>query len=192
MVIMIEDTHKDMTVSRQDFFELLKKTARIRQWKTGSPGYKKAAERLAGFWSALMTGNKRYRNNALQAHIKLDEWLQYWSDFVMAAYDEGDFPVKSCHRIAPVSYAWHTNFLEFLFELMDVSGDGVIDKSEFTNCFAEFSLSPEECGKAFDEMSKDGEIKKDEFAKLWYQYLTSTEESDPGNSLLGKLYTPAE
>ncbi|CAH1986351.1 unnamed protein product [Acanthoscelides obtectus] len=61
---------------------------------------------------------------------------------------------------------WQNQYLRFMFELEDASGDGSIDIDEFTS------------GK--------NEVNYEQFVDLWQQFFTSENPEDPGNYIFGK------
>nr|CAH7752055.1 unnamed protein product [Callosobruchus chinensis] len=61
---------------------------------------------------------------------------------------------------------WQNQYLRFMFELEDASGDGSIDIDEFTS------------GK--------NEVSYEQFVDLWQQFFTSENPADPGNYIFGK------
>lgn len=48
---------------------------------------------------------------------------------------------------------WQTQYLRFMFDLEDASGDGSIDAEEFTSVCSCYGLEPPECREAFEKMS---------------------------------------
>lgn len=48
---------------------------------------------------------------------------------------------------------WQTQYLKFMFDLEDASGDGGIDVDEFTSVCSCYGLEVSECRDAFSKMS---------------------------------------
>jgi hypothetical protein len=48
---------------------------------------------------------------------------------------------------------WQTQYLRFMFDLEDASGDGSIDVDEFISVCSCYGLEPSECKEAFQKMS---------------------------------------
>lgn len=48
---------------------------------------------------------------------------------------------------------WQTQYLKFMFDLEDASGDGGIDIDEFTSVCSCYGLEVSECREAFSKMS---------------------------------------
>lgn len=48
---------------------------------------------------------------------------------------------------------WQSQYLKFMFDLEDASGDGSIDVDEFISVCSCYGLEPAECREAFQKMS---------------------------------------
>jgi Ca2+-binding EF-hand superfamily protein len=84
---------------------------------------------------------------------------------------------------------WQTQYLRFMFDLEDASGDGSIDVDEFISVCSCYGLEPSECKEAFQKMScvsGKKEVNYEQFVALWKQFFTSENPSDPGNFIFGK------
>nr|CAH7752054.1 unnamed protein product [Callosobruchus chinensis] len=82
---------------------------------------------------------------------------------------------------------WQNQYLRFMFELEDASGDGSIDIDEFTSVCSCYGLNIDECREAFQKMAQGkNEVSYEQFVDLWQQFFTSENPADPGNYIFGK------
>lgn len=68
----------------------------------------------------------------------MDEWSQMWDDYAKDPNNPLD---------------WQTQYLKFMFDLEDASGDGSIDVDEFISVCSCYGLQIDECKEAFQKMS---------------------------------------
>ncbi|KAF5299456.1 hypothetical protein FQR65_LT01036 [Abscondita terminalis] len=123
---------------------------------------------LLKIWDGLR--NKADANK--DGQVSVDEWCLMWDDFSKAP----DNPLE-----------WQTQYLKFMFDLEDASGDGAIDADEFTSVCSCYGLEASECRNAFQKMSNGkANVSYEQFESLWKQYFVSENPSDPGNYIFGK------
>ncbi|XP_074661416.1 sarcoplasmic calcium-binding proteins II, V, VI, and VII-like isoform X2 [Tubulanus polymorphus] len=143
------------TVNHNDFFRLLKLATNIRQWSPLNPGFKDFQNRIASIWAGLIKGTLVYKavSNALVMNIGRDEWQHYWGDFVEAAKLAGDkWPETS--KDGRVHYQCQKDLKDFMFNCMDVNGDGVIDKEEYKLCLQAFEIPDFDIEDAYERLSR--------------------------------------
>lgn len=70
--------------------------------------------------------------------VSVDEWASMWDEYAKNPDNALD---------------WQTQYLKFMFDLEDASGDGSIDIDEFTSVCSCYGLEVSECREAFTKMS---------------------------------------
>uniref|UniRef100_A0A914XBD3 EF-hand domain-containing protein n=1 Tax=Plectus sambesii TaxID=2011161 RepID=A0A914XBD3_9BILA len=86
---------------------------------------------------------------------------------------------------------WQKLYLEYMFQLLDASGDKLVDQSEYIQVMGYFDISRSEATACFDKfaLNEQGElvmaITYEKFVTLWEEYFTSTDMNSTGNYLLG-------
>ncbi|XP_013392875.1 sarcoplasmic calcium-binding proteins II, V, VI, and VII isoform X3 [Lingula anatina] len=166
-VVLFDATH-DKVVSRTDFVNLLRKVADIHDSEVSDPSYKILQERIASIMAGLMKGNRAHKSSRpLEMHMNLEEWLTHWSEFVAAAQSRAGWPDTSLD--GKVDYSWQKDLMDFLFDVIDLNGDGVIDLAEFTECFAEFDINDWLCETAFKKMTEGTKdvLDRTRFEQIW-------------------------
>ncbi|MFE6836708.1 EF-hand domain-containing protein [Streptomyces sp. NPDC057705] len=73
--------------------------------------------------------------------------------------------------------------------LADRDGDGVVDVDEFTALFHAIGVSAPEAQEIFRTLDRDGdgELTLDEWLAAALEFFTSTDETAPGNRILGRV-----
>eukprot|EP00106_Octopus_bimaculoides_P003193 XP_014770635.1 PREDICTED: uncharacterized protein LOC106869418 [Octopus bimaculoides] len=169
----------------------LKKLVEMGNVEDGSEKCRLMQSRIDATWTGLMKGSRIYRKNSLQKHVSVPMWIDYWADFYEAAKAKGDWPSSSLS--GNVDYQWHSEFVSLIFDAMDLNGDGVIDKDEYSAFMKAFAYNGEgDPVKNFTILcQKNGDkLDRSYFADLWYQYLMSdTLEDSPGNYLFGSSFS---
>jgi len=84
---------------------------------------------------------------------------------------------------------WLTRYLQFRFDLLDRTGDGIIDNEEFEYVLSEFGCSERVARQAFTIVTKNKTVVLDfdYFVQLFEQFYLSDDPSDLGNFINGKL-----
>ncbi|XP_064645419.1 calexcitin-2-like [Lineus longissimus] len=184
------------TVSREDFWKLLKTASTIRDWTPMNPGFREFQLRIASIWAGLIKGTLVYKaeGNLLVMEIKREEWNHYWGDFAEAAHLAGQ-TWPECSKDGRVDYQCLKDFTDFMFNMMDVNGDGSLDKKEYIKCLAAFGIPENDSEDCYERilliLNRDktdpSQCQLDEptFDKLWFEFLTSNDEREAGNYLLG-------
>lgn len=70
--------------------------------------------------------------------MSVDEWASMWDEYAK----NPENPLE-----------WQTQYLKFMFDLEDASGDGSIDCDEFASVCSCYGLEVSECREAFAKMS---------------------------------------
>lgn len=84
---------------------------------------------------------------------------------------------------------WLYKYLLFRFNLLDRTGDGIIDHEEFEYVLSEFGVSERVARQAFTIFTQNDtlELDFDYFVQLFEEYYLSDDPSDLGNFINGKL-----
>jgi Ca2+-binding EF-hand superfamily protein len=81
-----------------------------------------------------------------------------------------------------------------LFDLIDINGDGVIQKDEFKKFYGIFKLNAVAAAETFKaiDTNKDGTLSADEFVTAGIDFFTSDDENSPYQFLFGPLVSKEE
>ncbi|KAK6737140.1 hypothetical protein RB195_019685 [Necator americanus] len=127
---------------------------------------------LTDVWHLMCdTMHKEYSDK-----ITLIDWIGMWADSLTAEKEP----------------AWQKAYLDYMFRLLDASGDKLVDLSEYIEVLGYFNIQREDAIACFDKfaVNPDGgqsnSIDYKRFVMLWQQYFRSTDINDPGNHLLGR------
>uniref|UniRef100_A0A914SC73 EF-hand domain-containing protein n=1 Tax=Parascaris equorum TaxID=6256 RepID=A0A914SC73_PAREQ len=77
---------------------------------------------------------------------------------------------------------WQKNYLEYMFQLFDASGDQLIDLAEYIEVLSYFNIGRME---AMPDGSQKMAIDYTKFCSLWDEYFHSKDLNAAGNYLLG-------
>nr|QHB21921.1 juvenile hormone diol kinase [Colaphellus bowringi] len=162
------DVNQSGTIDRKDFELAIEKICSLRGWPSGSSQYKKTFDSMITIWEGL----KQRADSNKDGQVSVEEWASMWDDYA---------------KNPDNALEWQTQYLRFMFDLEDASGDGSIDVDEFTSVGSCYGLDPSECKQAFHKMAEGREeVNYDQFVSLWKQFFTSENPSDPGNFIFGK------
>jgi len=128
---------------------------------------------------------------AKQAHRKL---MRIWYDFLEPGSINGqcdsDTYVQNCRERKAMIPKTSLQFHGLFFDLIDINGDGVIQKEEFELWFKVFGIEDKQVAhQSFSALDTngDGQLSYDEFTHAGYQYFFSGDESLPSKLLYGPL-----
>ncbi|KAJ8979086.1 hypothetical protein NQ317_004207 [Molorchus minor] len=162
------DVNQSGTIDKKDFELAIEKICSSRGWASGSEQYKKTYNSMITIWEGLK--QRADANN--DGQVSVEEWAQMWDEY---------------SRNPDNALEWQNQYLRFMFDLEDASGDGSIDVDEFTSVCSCYGLGAAECREAFQKIAQGKkEVTYDQFASLWKQFFTSENASDPGNFIFGK------
>ncbi|XP_072396940.1 calexcitin-2 isoform X1 [Diabrotica undecimpunctata] len=162
------DVNQSGTIDRKDFELAIDKICSLRGWANGTPQYKKTFDDMITIWEGL-----KFKADANKdGQVSVEEWATMWDEF---------------SKTPENALEWQTQYMRFMFEMEDSSGDGAIDVDEFTGVCSCYGLDPAECKLAFQKMAQgQHSVSYEQFEVLWKQFFTSENPSDPGNFIFGK------
>lgn len=166
------------SLSREDFWSLLKTAVKIRDWSPVHPGFRDLQSRIASIWAGLIKGTFVYKppgGNALVMEITREEWLHYWGDFVEAAMLCNDsWPETS--KDGRIDYQCQKDFRDFMFSVLDVNGDGAIDKEEFCQCLSAFGVYDSDSEDSFDRIIELLPRNQSGSGRKWEKYIVKPQD----------------
>ena len=164
----VHDLDGNGVITRGDFDEYTRRTARTRGWGEDAPEYQELKERFRTFWNGLEETARARR----ASDVRLPEWFAYWEQIFQTPglYDQ---------IIEPIG--------RDVFSMLDRDGDGSITQQEYAAIYENGGLDPADAAQAFARMDLDGDgrLSVDEIMKLLDQYFRSEDPSEPGNALFG-------
>jgi len=162
------DTNKNGVIDRGDFELSIQNVCLIRGWREDGPMHVDTKNKFFQIWDSLK----------VQAGVKYDtgevsseSWYQLWAD-----------PMK--HE------GWQQAYMNFMFNLFDTSGDGVVDMFEFTSLCSCYGVDLQESRKAYLYLSNSNNVcvNKEYYSQLWKEYFYGDDPKAKGNCMFGKCY----
>ncbi|CAI4221423.1 unnamed protein product [Auanema sp. JU1783] len=89
--------------------------------------------------------------------------------------------------------AWQKAYVEYIFKLLDASGDKLVDQAEYVQVLGYFGVPKTTALWCFDKFAIDDtghpvhSIDYRRFLQLWKEFFTSTDVNARGNFLLGEI-----
>ncbi|KAL6734804.1 hypothetical protein Aduo_005304 [Ancylostoma duodenale] len=153
----------------RDFQQLIDAIGAVRG--VGGEDHIAARISLTDVWHSMCeTMHKDYKEK-----ITLVDWIGMWANSLTAEKEP----------------AWQKAYLDYMFRLLDASGDQLVDLSEYVEVLGYFSIPREDAIACFDKFAVNpaggqfNSIDYKRFLSLWQQYFRSTDINDVGNHLLG-------
>lgn len=162
------DVNQSGTIDRKDFELAIEKVCSLRGWTPGSEAYKRTYNSMIEIWEGL----RQRADSNKDGQVSVEEWASMWDDYSKKPEN---------------ALEWQTQYMRFMFELEDASGDGSIDVDEFTSVCSCYGLEAGECREAFSKMSQgQNNVSYEQFEHLWKQFFMSENPQEPGNYIFGK------
>jgi Ca2+-binding EF-hand superfamily protein len=164
----MHDANYDGVLVSQDFENLVKKLADIRNWGARSPKYQVLLNKCMQDWKSL-------KGDADESHdqkVSLEEWLHYYERILS---DETKYNQE-------VRY-----FIELIFEVFDADEDGKISQQEWAGLLSVYNVSPVYAPLIFPKLdaNQDGFLSKEEVLQLIRDFLYSNDLEAPANTMFG-------
>lgn len=168
------DINRNRAIDWNDFEMMFEEIKKLRG--ENSTEYKIASDAMGAVWRGLLQDTKGIDMAAAvpeDTKVSIEEWDAMWKKF------------NPDHM-----HMWQSEYLKYMFFLLDSSGDKYIDKQEYTEVMKIYGMSKSDAEKAFSELAYEDNKKIDkvdwgQFMKLWNEYFTSTDKKSHGNSLFG-------
>ncbi|CAJ0607179.1 unnamed protein product [Cylicocyclus nassatus] len=163
------DLTGDEVIEWNDFEQLIEAIGSVRGM--GGEEHIAARIRLGEIWHSMCNElDKDYHDK-----ITMVDWIGMWAKSWSAAKEP----------------AWQKAYLDYMFHLLDASGDQLVDLAEYVEVLGYFSIPREDAVACFDRFAVNSKgthfnsIDLKKFSELWQQYFHSTNINDDGNHLLG-------
>ncbi|CAD6191754.1 unnamed protein product [Caenorhabditis auriculariae] len=103
--------------------------------------------------------------------------------------------LKMCEasRTSAKEPAWQKAYVDYMFKLLDESGDKLVDQAEYVQVLGYFGVPRNDSIHCFDQFAFNARgqlvnsIDYKRFVTLWKEFFTSGDRRSPGNFLLGKF-----
>ncbi|KAI6184028.1 hypothetical protein M3Y97_00552100 [Aphelenchoides bicaudatus] len=158
------------TLESGDFYLVIRKVREVYGVESIQNRY--ARKTLESLWSGLC----KTVGIGRESIISLDEWVQ-----LLRKVNKNEKEPK-----------WLDDYQAFMFKLFDVSGDGVLDQSEYADGMSLYGFKYKECMNNFKQIAFDsnGKEVKHITPAIWKTLFTdlffSADKNRPGNLLFGK------
>ena len=159
----VYDADRNGAVEKEDFEAIFHNLARARHLTQEMPQYQQLYAKFMEEWESLQQDADKNGNGK----IELAEWLKY-----------------SERRInSPNIYKIVVDLADWVFELLDLDGNGVIGVEEYKTFYWSWRIPPDLAIEIFPklDLNGDGSITKKEFLKLVRQFYRSDDSDAPGN-----------
>jgi len=128
---------------------------------------------------------------AKQVHRKMIKiWTIFFgSDSEDDTVDEATY-IKAIRNHVDLILKCCVEFFNLWFDVIDLSGEGIIQKEEFAMFLKVFGVEDEsDAEKAFKviDTNEDGQLSQDEFVDFGIEYFSSDDESLPSKFMFGPL-----
>ncbi|XP_013401624.1 calexcitin-1 [Lingula anatina] len=163
------DINRDGKIEWADFTEFIEKISAVNGWGETHEKRTSGLSTLKTIWEGLI----KYADENFDNEVSHDEWFKMWDDVMKEATSKDKFP------------QWLNDYMNFMFDVTDTSGDGIVDEGEYVKAFQQYGVSDAKCKEAFQKFTNNGALKLDKkaFENLWHQYFTSSDENCLANHL---------
>jgi len=164
----------------------------LRRMDADGDGYitKKDYERLADRYTEMAKLDDVKAKQVRRKLVKV--WYDYFeSDAVNGRVDETVY-IQVLKDRKELIFETALQFHGMFFDLIDLNGDGFIQKEEFALFFRVFGIEDEQLAhQTFEalDVNGDGQLSYDEFTHAGFQFFHSGDESLPSKLLYGPITT---
>lgn len=164
------DLNGNGTLEWEDFEILMQRIVVLR---TPAPKEVELLKRnIEEIWKSLTSFLKKRRG--IEDVVTLNEWENMW----FKSLSNKEFP------------KWQESYLHYTFNLLDTSGDGLVDCSEYVEMMMIYGVEKTNAENAFEKFAfSEGRpvnaISYDQFRSHWNEYFHSKDRNNPGNFLFG-------
>ena len=162
------DTNCTGVLMRDDFDQLFKKMASVRNWSVRSPRCMVVQDLLTQMWNGLAQKADKSHDKA----VCIEEWLAFKTE-VLASEK---------------SYAQEVNALmELVFDVFDQDSDGKLGQPDWERLLSAYNVSPVYGAIAFSALNPDadGLITKERLLQWVHAFYYSDTPDDPANGMFG-------
>jgi Ca2+-binding EF-hand superfamily protein len=162
------DTNCTGVLMREDFDQLFKKMASVRNWSVRSPRCMVVQDLLTQMWNGLAKKADKSQDKA----VCLEEWLAFKTEVLASAQ----------------SYAQEVNALmELVFDVFDQDSDGKLSQTDWERLLSVYNVSPVYGAIAFPALNPDADgLLTKECLLQWVQaFYYSDTPDDPANGMFG-------
>ena len=166
-LFQVYDANGNGTVEQDDFEQIFQNVAKERSLTPGTSEYEQLYAKFMEDWEHLRKDADK--NN--DGKVDLGEWLEH-----------GDRRINS-----PDMYQINQNIANYVFDLLDLNGNGIISLEEYKIIYRSWRIPEEIAEDIFPklDLNGDGGISKDEFVELLRQFHASDDPDAPGNFFFG-------
>jgi Ca2+-binding EF-hand superfamily protein len=162
------DANYDGVLVCQDFENIIKKLATLRNFGTRSSKYQLLMDKCMHNWKSLKGGADTSRDKK----VCIEEWLNYY-DGVLSEEKKYNQEVRY--------------LMELIFEVFDGDGDGKISQKEWAGLLSVYNVSSVYAPLVFPKLdaNQDGFLSKEEVLALIREFFYSDDPEAPANAMFG-------
>jgi len=168
------DGNKDGYMVPEDWLAIGRNLAAVVGLEQGTMPYEGLIATIGTVWDNLAP----FLSDPNKLTATLDEWLQFEDEMAVNCDD-----------------AWYdhyvTKIVQGVFDLLDPSGNGVLEENEYIDIMVCFRVEPRNGSAGFRRIdtNEDGMISRREFEQAVREFHQSDEPDSPGNWFFGPLPT---
>ncbi len=166
-LFQVYDVDGNGTITQEDFELIFQNLAKFRNLEANTPQSDQLHAKYMEGWELV----KKNADKDNDGKVQLEEWLEHAARLI---HDES-------------MYQTIVGFVNQLFDLLDLDGNGVITIKEYKTILSSWHVSEDLAAETFPklDLNGDGHISKEEFMELARQFHASDDPQAPGNWFLG-------
>ncbi|CAB0028714.1 unnamed protein product [Trichogramma brassicae] len=161
------DVNQSGSIDIKDFDLAVQKICEARGWNASHPRFQQTKDTMNKVWDGL----QKRADADNDGQISREEWYSMWDEFAK----NPENPLE-----------WQRTYMDLVFDVEDVSGDGSIDETEFSQVCTTYGVVESESREAFKKLEVGDEVTREKFEKLWKQFFSTDDPTLPGNFIFGK------